>query len=107
MAGSPASDPRLPASEVQEPFVPHAGTVPPVVAFLARRLAQGLLVLVLVSVLIFAATNVLPGDVAQTVLGKQATPANVAQLDAKLGLNRPLAERYGTWISDAAHGDFG
>jgi peptide/nickel transport system permease protein len=107
MAGSPASDPRPPASDGREPFVPRAGYLPPVASYLARRLAQGVIVLALVSVLIFAATNVLPGSVAETVLGKQATPANIARLDAKLGLNRPLPEQYATWMSGAVHGDFG
>jgi peptide/nickel transport system permease protein len=107
MAGSPASDPRLPLSEVQEPVVPHAGSLPPVVVFLGRRLGQGVMLLVLMSMLIFAATNVLPGNVAETVLGKQATRANVARLDRKLGLNRPLPVRYGSWLSGAVRGDFG
>jgi peptide/nickel transport system permease protein len=81
--------------------------VPPVVAFVVKRVAQGALTLLVMSVLIFAATNVLPGNVAQTVLGKQATPALIASLDQKLDLNRSLPARYESWLSGAIHGDFG
>jgi peptide/nickel transport system permease protein len=81
--------------------------VPPVVAFVLKRVAQGLVTLLVMSALIFAATNVLPGNVAETVLGKQATPALVASLDQKLDLDRPLLSRYETWLTGAIHGDFG
>jgi peptide/nickel transport system permease protein len=81
--------------------------VPPVVAFVFKRVAQGALTLLVMSILIFAATNVLPGNVAQTVLGKQATPALIASLDQKLDLNRSLPARYESWLSGAIHGDFG
>ena len=77
------------------------------VAFVAKRIGQGLLTLFVMSILIFAATNVLPGNVAETVLGKQATPALVASLDHKLGLNRSLVARYESWLTGAVHGDFG
>jgi len=58
-------------------------------------------------VLIFLATNALPGDVAQVVLGKSATPASVSQLRTDLGLDEPLVERYGTWLAGAVQGDLG
>ena len=77
------------------------------VAFVAKRIGQGLLTLFVMSILIFAATNVLPGNVAETVLGKQATPALVASLDHKLDLNRSLVARYESWLTGAVHGDFG
>ncbi len=72
-----------------------------------KRVSQGLVTLLVMSVLIFAATNVLPGNVAETVLGKQATPALVASLDQKLDLKRSLAARYASWLTGAIHGDFG
>ena len=77
------------------------------VEFVTKRLAQGVVTLLLLSVLIFAATNVLPGNVAETVLGKQATPALVASLDQKLGLNRSVPARYASWLTGAVRGDFG
>lgn len=76
-------------------------------AFVAKRVLQGLLVLVVMSALIFAATNVLPGGVSDVVLGRQATPELVRELDTELGLDRPLLERYGSWLAGAVHGDFG
>ena len=88
-------------------WLDRAPSIPPVVAFVGRRVAQGLVLLILISMLIFGATNVLPGNVAETVLGKQATPAHVAILDKKLGLNRPLPVQYGSWVSGAVRGDFG
>jgi peptide/nickel transport system permease protein len=81
--------------------------VPPVLGFVLKRVAQGLVTLLVMSALIFAATNVLPGNVAQTVLGKQATPALVASLDQRLDLDRPLLARYESWLGGAIHGDFG
>ena len=80
---------------------------PPILVFLAKRIGQGLVLMVLISVLIFAATNVLPGNVSETVLGKQATPARIAELDQRLGLDRSLATRYKEWVVGAVHGDFG
>ena len=79
----------------------------PVAAFLARRLAAGLVTLLAASFFIFFATNVLPGNVAEAVLGKTATPAAVAQLDHKLHLNRPFLARYGSWLGDALTGNLG
>jgi peptide/nickel transport system permease protein len=79
----------------------------PVIGFTVRRVAQGLLVLVAASFVIFFATNALPGNVAQTVLGRNGNPRAVHQLEARLGLNRPFFERYVDWLGSAAHGDFG
>jgi peptide/nickel transport system permease protein len=79
----------------------------PVAAFLARRLATGLLTLLAVSVLIFLATNVLPGNVATVVLGHNASPANVQRVERDLGLNHSVESRYLTWLGNAVQGDFG
>lgn len=75
--------------------------------FLAQRIGQGLLTLLLLSALIFAATNLLPGNVAEVVLGKNATPANVAALEEKLDLDRSVPARYVSWLGGAVHGDLG
>ncbi|MEU6253928.1 ABC transporter permease [Streptomyces sp. NPDC047043] len=76
-------------------------------SFVARRIAAALGTLFLSSVLVFLAVQALPGDVATQVLGKDATPAAVAELRGKLGLDRPAWERYFDWIRGALHGDFG
>jgi peptide/nickel transport system permease protein len=71
------------------------------------RVVLGLLTLLGVSLLIFAATEVLPGDVATAVLGQGATPDTVKEFRHELGLDRPAYVRYWEWLSHAARGDFG
>jgi peptide/nickel transport system permease protein len=75
--------------------------------FILIRLALGLLSLVAVSVLIFAATEILPGDVASAVLGQGATPETLAAYRIELGLDRPAYVRYFEWAFGAIQGDFG
>lgn len=74
---------------------------------IARRLGLSVITLALVSVMIFGATEVLPGNVAESLLGKDATPASVAALSRELGLEKPASERYRDWVGGALHGDFG
>jgi peptide/nickel transport system permease protein len=76
-------------------------------AFLLRRLLGLLGVLLGMSVLIFGIIHILPGNVAYAILGEFATPAAVAQLEAKLGLNDPLPLQYWRWLNAMLHGDFG
>jgi peptide/nickel transport system permease protein len=71
------------------------------------RVVLGLLTLLGVSLLIFAATEVLPGDVATAVLGQGATPDTVAAFRKEVGLDRPPLVRYWDWLSHAVQGDFG
>ena len=66
-----------------------------------------MLTLVAASVVIFAVLDVLPGNVAQVMLGESATSESLAALQAKLGLDRPPVERYATWMRGLAHGDMG
>jgi peptide/nickel transport system permease protein len=79
----------------------------PLLKTIAQRLALGLMLLLLVSVLIFAGTELLPGDVAQAILGQSATPEALANLRRDLGLNDPAIVRYWHWFSNALTGDFG
>ncbi|MFW8636958.1 ABC transporter permease [Cribrihabitans pelagius] len=79
----------------------------PVVRLLAQRIALSLLLLLLISMVIFAGTLILPGDVAQSILGQGATPEALANLRAELGLNEPALQRYFSWLSGALHGDLG
>jgi peptide/nickel transport system permease protein len=74
---------------------------------LGQRLVLGFLTLIVVSALIFAVTEWLPGDLASNILGQSATPENVAAIRAELGLDRPAHERYVEWLRDAAQGDLG
>src|SRR5579871_1039289 len=79
----------------------------PLAAFIIRRIAAGIAMLAIISILVFGATNVLPGDVAAAVLGRQATPASIAGLRQQLGLDHPLTTRYADWINGVFHGDLG
>jgi peptide/nickel transport system permease protein len=77
------------------------------VSWLLRRvLLMGYTVLV-VSLLVFAITQVLPADAATTLLGENATPAALAAIRQQLGLNDPVWLQYGHWLAAALHGDFG
>ena len=79
----------------------------PVLKLLAQRIALGIVLLLAASVLIFAGTQILPGDVAQAILGQQATPVALANLRAQMGLNDPAWVRYFHWLFGALNGDFG
>jgi peptide/nickel transport system permease protein len=72
-----------------------------------RRTAAGIATLFLVSILVFIGTSVLPGDVAQILLGQMATPETLAALRAKLGLDQPAHIRYFQWLGDLLTGDLG
>lgn len=96
-------------TDLASPIVaPRAGRrAHPLARFVVRRMITGLITLLAVSVLVFVGTSIVPGNPASTLLGKDATPAAIHQLDAKLGLNRPAPERYIDWLGDLAHGDLG
>lgn len=79
----------------------------PIVTLVAQRLALGILLLFAASVLIFAGTTILPGDVAQQILGQAATPENLANLREELGLNDPPVARYFSWLGGILQGDLG
>jgi peptide/nickel transport system permease protein len=79
----------------------------PILNLIAQRIALGILLLFAVSVLIFAGTQILPGDVAQAILGQSATPEALANLRAELGLNQPAIVRYFQWLGGVLTGDFG
>lgn len=79
----------------------------PVITLVAQRLALGLLLLLAASVLIFVGTQILPGDVAQSILGQSATPQSLANLRAELGLDQPALTRYLNWLGGIVQGDLG
>ncbi|MDX9663454.1 ABC transporter permease [Pseudomonas sp. P5_152] len=74
---------------------------------LGQRLALGLLSLFAVSVIIFLAVGMLPGDIAQAMLGQSATPETVAAYRAQLGLDLPPLTRFGHWIWQLLQGNLG
>jgi peptide/nickel transport system permease protein len=101
---------------IQTPALPSAGAPLEETAarsrhglwsFVGRRLLAGILTLVVVSMLTFGAVQALPGDVASIVLGRNATPAQVAKLDRQLHLDEPLYTRYLHWAGGMLHGDLG
>ncbi len=78
-----------------------------VTRIILTRLGLGLLTLLVISVLIFGAVELLPGDIAQAVLGQGATEENLRALRTELGLDRSAPVRYVDWLSGAVVGDFG
>jgi peptide/nickel transport system permease protein len=72
-----------------------------------RRLALAVLTLWLVSLLVFAATLALPGDAAQAILGREATPARLAALRDQLNLDEPVLTQYLKWLGGIVTGDLG
>ena len=79
----------------------------PIVKLIAQRLALGLLLLFAASILIFVGTSILPGDVAQSILGQSATPEALANLRRELGMNDPAMTRYFAWLGGVLQGDLG
>ncbi len=74
---------------------------------LIGRLVAAIATLWFVATMVFVITNLLPGDVAQELLGQSATPEAVAGLRKALGLDVPPIERYLAWLGGLIRGDFG
>lgn len=79
----------------------------PTARFILRRLGLGAMLVLVVSFLVFLATNLLPGDAAQAMLGRHATVEQVTVVRAELGLDRPLLQRYADWAGGLLRGDLG
>jgi len=75
--------------------------------FLIRRVLQGIFVLWMISVAVFALFFIAPSDVARRLAGRQATPESIAAVTHRLGLDRPKYEQYGSFVWRALHGDLG
>ena len=75
--------------------------------FVVKRLAAGVPTLLVASVLIFVAVQVLPGNVAQVVLGRTATPERLSLVQDQLNLDHSILVRYWTWLSGVLTGDLG
>jgi peptide/nickel transport system permease protein len=75
--------------------------------FVVRRVLLGLVTLFVASVIIFAATQALPGDAARSILGRAAKPESLAELRHQLGLDKSVVQQYVDWISGVLSGDLG
>lgn len=72
-----------------------------------KQLGSMVLTLLVMSLVIFLLVEIMPGDAAQRILGQSATPESVSALRENLGLDDPLAIRYGRWVSGVVRGDLG
>jgi peptide/nickel transport system permease protein len=74
---------------------------------IVNRLMLGAVTLWVISVLVFSATEILPGDVATAILGQESTEESRAVIREQLGLNRPVHERYASWLGGMLGGHLG
>ena len=84
-----------------------SGDLPSLTLWIVKRLALSVLILLGVSILVFAATQALPGDPARQILGHAAAADQLDALRAELGLDRPLLSQYLHWLGDLLGGSFG
>ena len=85
------------------PLIPQFGGI---WGFIVRRILLSLLVLFIVSIIVFAATQAL-GDPARAILGRQATPESLKALRDQLNLDRSVFSQYWSWLTGLLHGDAG
>ncbi len=78
-----------------------------ILALVSRRVLGAVVLVAVASILVFAMMEVIPGDPAFFVAGKDAPPELIAQVRQSLGLDRPVTTRYFDWVSHMARGDFG
>lgn len=76
-------------------------------AYLLRRLGQFIPVLLLATVVVWGMIYALPGDPAQVVGGTDATPEQLAEISARMGLDQPVWQQFLTWLGNALRGDLG
>lgn len=74
---------------------------------IAQRLGIAVITLIIVSFAVFFATELLPGDVAEILMGQAATPEAVAALRTAMGLDEPALSRFLGWLFGLSHGDMG
>ena len=75
--------------------------------YVIKKITGLIIALLIVSMLAFLAFEIIPGDPARTILGTEATESKVQALREEMGLNRPLPQRYGQWVTDFLKGDMG
>lgn len=79
----------------------------PMLRYTLRRVVGALITLLVLSVLVFIATSILPGNAASAILGKNASGPSLAHLEQQMGLNRPVIYQYWTWLTGLLHGNLG
>jgi peptide/nickel transport system permease protein len=79
----------------------------PVTSMIVRRALLGVVTIVMIAIIVYAATLVIPGNAATAILGRDAQPAKVASLEAELGLDEPVLTRFFNWAEKAIQLDFG
>jgi peptide/nickel transport system permease protein len=79
----------------------------PLKGYILKRLLSLIPVLFVVSVVVFLIIHMTPGDPASVMLGPEASPREVAELRAELGLDLPLYQQFFTWLAGIVQGDFG
>ena len=79
----------------------------PLLRFVARRLATGVLTLLVASVVVFLGTSVVPGSPATAVLGRGASAKQVAAIDHRIGYDKPVYTRYANWLGTRPRGNLG
>jgi peptide/nickel transport system permease protein len=78
-----------------------------ILRLIVQRLALAVVTLLVVSALVFLFTSVLPGDIAERVLGRESSPEQRQIFRDNLNLDEPVWKRYGVWIADVVRGDLG
>ncbi len=79
----------------------------PSLRLVGKRLLMAVPIILGVSILTFLVINLIPGNAAQQLLGPEATPDQIAQMEHQMGLDRPQVDRYLDWLTAALHGDLG
>ncbi|WP_287110679.1 ABC transporter permease [Methylobacillus sp.] len=103
------SEPCLPAASAERktPSREHGYKIPAWLSWILKRIISSLLGIIVISMMVFAATQALPSDPARVILGPEATDEAVAVFRQKLGLDQPITAQYVQWISRALQGDWG
>jgi hypothetical protein len=88
-------------------MAPRRGVRSPIVRFAVSAIAKLLLSLIAISLVIFLASSVIPGDPARAILGKDATQSQIDAFRQEHSLDESVFTQYGKFVGNALHGDFG
>src|SRR5215470_12770690 len=77
------------------------------IRYISRRIALLIVTLLITSAIIFGLTQLVPGDVARLILGRDASPEAIQALHAEFGLDRPVPEQYANWLIGFVEGNWG
>lgn len=94
-------------TQVQQEALVKSFELPAWLPWFLTRIVSGMLVIFVISLIVFVATQALPSDPARVILGSEAPEATVELLREQLGLNQPILLQYWNWLSQLLQGDFG